>query len=273
MGEASNNTEARRGVTHLTCQLLGLSWKYVEVCDLCFALNPCGCQHLLVVARSCHGVLIFTLAGTLILIMLSLFVVTWRRDYGLNLATATSCCGINGSPLVLYLCIRRKLWLFLLWYLRLRVQKSGKRFEEIFEREIVFFLCFMSLWVMGLLHHKILIMSNCLASTSLHSCWEKSGTHAFEVQTSNFSTFKECLCAFYKLCWALISINHHKTMLFLLFFGWPLIVLSNLTDRFVFMTSNLCFSKSPLTYSVFCFDSSSHNNMVSIWDLPLKFLL
>lgn len=130
---------------------------------------------------------------------------------------------------------------------------SRKHFEEIFEREIVFFLCFMSLWVMGLLHHKILIMSNCVASTSLQLSRTKIWNTCFwssDIKLQHIWGMPLCILQHFVELWlASTTITHH------IFFGWPLIGCSNLTDRFVFVSSDP-FSKSTLTYSVFCsFDS------------------
>ncbi len=154
---------------------------------------------------------LFCAAGTLILIMLSLFYVTWRWDFELNLATATSCCGTNESHLW-YVCVcvcRGNSGFFCLGTLKLWVLQSCSHFPGNVLRRFLKERLFSSyvLWVCESWVYCITKYRSCLTALPVPPfTWvvQKSGTHAFEVQTSNFSTFEECLCAFYNI---LLSFN------------------------------------------------------------------
>lgn len=148
---------------------------------------------------------LFCTAGTLILIMLSLFGVTCRWCFELNLATTTSCGGKKESCLVRYVCVcEGNLWLLLPWYLRLWVQQSLSHFPGNVLKRFLKERLFSSfvLWVCESWVYCITKYWSCPTALPVPPfSWveQKSGTHAFEVQTSNFSTFEECLCAFYNI--------------------------------------------------------------------------
>lgn len=168
------------------------------------------CQHSPVVARSRHGVLIFIHFPVLhCWYPHSNYALIVRCYLALRLWAETG----NRNILLWYkrelysmicVCIWRKLWLLLPWYLRLWVQQSLSHFPGNVLKRFLKERLFSSyvLWVCESWVYCITKYWSCptaLPVPPFNWVEQKSGTHAFEVQTSNFSTFKECLCAFYNI--------------------------------------------------------------------------
>lgn len=185
---------------------------------------------------------LFCTAGTLILIMLSLFGVTWRWGFELKLATATSCCGTNESCIAWYVCVcGRDSGFSCLGTSGSGFSNPALIFQETFWRDFWKRDCFLPMFYEFVSHGFIAsqntdhVQLRCqyLPSIELNKNLEHM-LLKFRHQTS--AHLRNAFVHFTTFCRALISINHHNTPSFL----WLTTDWLFKSDGFVSLSSELC---------------------------------